>query len=66
MTDIRAEHNRPIFIFYTRRDGRDLAPDLRTRLEEQGFTSWQDVIAMEGGANRWLTVYVLNGNPNCH
>lgn len=54
MTDqLRAEHSNPIFISYARRDGREMAAALRDKLEQLGFTIWQDVVAMEGGEKWW-------------
>src|SRR4051794_37986284 len=38
-----------IFVSYARRDGRELAADLRARLAAEGFSLWQDLADMEGG-----------------
>lgn len=43
----------PIFISYARRDGRELAADLRQTLESHQFDVWQDVVAMGGGDEWW-------------
>ncbi|MDQ7026635.1 MAG: toll/interleukin-1 receptor domain-containing protein [Anaerolineae bacterium] len=51
-----AEHNLPIFISYARHDGREIAADLRQKLENLGFTIWQDVVAMEGGEKWWTQI----------
>jgi hypothetical protein len=51
-----AEHSRPIFISYARRDGREIAANLRQKLQDLGFTIWQDVVAMEGGEKWWTQI----------
>ncbi|MEO1167005.1 MAG: TIR domain-containing protein, partial [Chloroflexota bacterium] len=51
---INATHKQAIFISYARKDGREIATQLRTDLERRGFTIWQDVVAMEAG-NKWWT-----------
>lgn len=45
-----------VFISYARSDGKDFAAQLRTRLDSEGFSLWQDVIAMEGGRDWWLQI----------
>jgi hypothetical protein len=39
-----------IFIFYSRKDGAAAAEELREWLLSQGFSVWQDIIALEGAA----------------
>ena len=45
-----------IFVSYARSDGRELAADLRRRLEHHGFPLWQDLIDMEGGKDWWRQI----------
>ncbi len=45
-----------IFISYSRKDGFDFTRDLRQKLEQQGFSLWQDVINLEGGRDFWLQI----------
>ena len=46
-----------IFISYARRDGKELARNLRRRLsEEHGFSLWQDLPDMEGGKDWWKQI----------
>src|SRR4051795_10904383 len=45
-----------IFVSYARRDGRELATDLRARLAAQGFSLWQDLAHMEGGRDWWRQI----------
>lgn len=45
-----------VFISYARSDGKGFAAGLRARLEDKGFSLWQDVIAMEGGRDWWLQI----------
>ena len=54
--DIRAQHQRPIFISYARKDGREIAAQLRADLQALGFKIWQDVVAMQGGSDWWLQI----------
>src|SRR4051794_29433461 len=51
------ETGRPrIFVSYARRDGHEMAADLRARLAAQGFSLWQDLADMEGGRDWWRQV----------
>jgi TIR domain len=45
-----------IFVSYARRDGRELAAELRARLAEHGFSLWQDLADMEGGRDWWRQI----------
>src|SRR3954469_1408117 len=45
-----------IFVSYARRDGRELAADLRARLADMGFSLWQDLADMEGGRDWWRQI----------
>src|SRR3954452_8200744 len=45
-----------IFVSYARRDGREMAADLRARLAAQGFSLWQDLADMEGGRDWWRQI----------
>src|SRR5215510_9736086 len=45
-----------IFVSYERQDGMGPAQALRKRLEERGFTLWQDLIALEGGLEWWTQI----------
>lgn len=51
-TDLIAEHTRPIFISYSRKN-RAFATNLRDRLDKLGFTLWQDVHDIDAGAENW-------------
>lgn len=42
-----------IFLSYARKDGEDIARDLRQKLIEHGFSLWQDRTQMEGGKDWW-------------
>ncbi len=45
-----------IFISYSRKDGADFAAKLRERLEEAGFSIWQDLVALQGGSDWWSQI----------
>jgi len=45
-----------VFISYARRDGEDLAREIRQRLEREGISVWQDRVKMEGGRDWWLQI----------
>jgi WD40 repeat protein len=45
-----------IFISYARSDGLAPARQLRQRLEQEGFTLWQDLVALEGGRDWWTQI----------
>jgi hypothetical protein len=55
----KAKQSQPregVFISYARSDGKSFAGELRARLENEGFSLWQDVIALEGGRDWWLQI----------
>lgn len=60
----QAEHMNPIFISYARKDGREIAANLREDLFYRGFNIWQDVVAMEGGDSWWQQI--KDAIENCH
>jgi hypothetical protein len=45
-----------IFISYSRKDGAAAAEELREWLLSQGFSIWQDIIALEGGRDWWSQI----------
>ena len=45
-----------IFISYSRKDGADVAANLRRELEAMGFSIWQDLVALEGGRDWWSQI----------
>ena len=45
-----------IFLSYARSDGEDFAREVRTRLEGEQFSLWQDRVSMEGGRDWWLQI----------
>lgn len=45
-----------VFISYARSDGKGFAAQLHGRLQAEGFSLWQDVIAMEGGRDWRLQI----------
>ena len=46
-----------IFVSYARSDGKEIAAELRRRLQdEHGFPLWQDLADMEGGKDWWLQI----------
>jgi hypothetical protein len=45
-----------IFISYSRKDGAKFAATLRTRLEREKLSVWQDLIALEGGRDWWSQI----------
>jgi hypothetical protein len=51
-------HTAPrIFVSYARSDGKKVAAELRSRLQdEHGFSLWQDLADMEGGKNWWQQI----------
>ncbi len=44
------------FISYSRKDGAAFAAWLRTRIEEQDLSVWQDLVALEGGRDWWSQI----------
>lgn len=46
----------PVFISYSRKDGRDFAHALRAKLEVEGFTIWHDVISETPGEGWWQNI----------
>jgi WD40 repeat protein len=53
-----------IFVSYERQDGMASAQALRKRLEERGFTLWQDLIALEGGLEWWTQIEQAIKSPS--
>jgi WD40 repeat protein len=53
-----------IFVSYERQDGMGPAQTLRKRLEERGFTLWQDLIALEGGLEWWAQIEQAIKSPS--
>ena len=54
---IQTPSNHPrIFISYARSDGEDFAKNLRRRLEDKGFSLWQDRTSLEGGKDWWQQI----------
>jgi WD40 repeat protein len=47
---------RGVFISYARSDGEAFADWLRTRLEKEHISLWQDRVGMEGGRDWWLQI----------
>jgi hypothetical protein len=45
-----------IFISYSRKDGPEFAASLRTRLERENLSIWQDLVALEGGRDWWSQI----------
>ena len=46
-----------IFVSYARSDGKEIAAELRRRLQdEHGFPLWQDLADLEGGKDWWLQI----------
>ena len=45
-----------IFISYSTKDGKVCAAALRAELESLGFSVWQDLIALKGGADWWSQI----------
>lgn len=45
-----------VFISYATRDGADFAKALRTQLQDDGFSVWQDVVALQGSADWWSQI----------
>jgi hypothetical protein len=45
-----------IFISYSRRDGAELARELRAQLETEDLSVWQDLVALEGGEDWWTQI----------
>jgi WD40 repeat protein len=55
------------FISYSRKDGAEFAAHLRSGLEAEGFTIWQDLIALEGGRDWWSQIEAaLKSKPLQH
>src|SRR5215510_2810648 len=53
-----------IFVSYERQDGMGPAKALRKRLEDRGFTLWQDLIALEGGLEWWMQIEQAIKSPS--
>src|SRR5215510_9145962 len=53
-----------IFVSYERQDGMQAAKELRQRLEDRGFTLWQDLIALEGGLEWWTQIEQAIKSPS--
>ena len=53
-----------IFVSYERQDGMQAAKELRQRLEDRGFTLWQDLIALEGGLEWWAQIEQAIKSPS--
>src|SRR5215813_10280458 len=53
-----------IFVSYERQDGMGPAKALRQRLEDRGFTLWQDLIALEGGLEWWAQIEQAIKSPS--
>src|SRR5215831_2630484 len=53
-----------IFVSYERQDGMGPAKALRKRLEDRGFTLWQDLIALEGGLEWWAQIEQAIKSPS--
>jgi len=51
-------------VSYERQDGMQAAKELRQRLEERGFTLWQDLIALEGGLEWWAQIEQAIKSPS--
>jgi WD40 repeat protein len=45
-----------IFVSYARSDALESSRYLRNRLEMEGFSLWQDLVAMEGGRDWWTQI----------
>src|SRR5690242_2488227 len=45
-----------VFLSYARADGQEFARELRTRLEGEHISLWQDRVSMEGGRDWWLQI----------
>ena len=45
-----------IFISYSTKDGKPCADALREELEAKGFSVWQDLVALKGGADWWSQI----------
>ena len=45
-----------IFISYSTKDGKACADALRAELEGQGFSVWQDLVALEGRRDWWSQI----------
>ncbi len=45
-----------IFISYATRDGAEAAAKLRLDLEAQGFSIWQDIVALQGNTDWWSQI----------
>ena len=44
------------FISYSRKDGESFAAELRAKLEAEGLSIWQDIVALEGGRDWWSQI----------
>ena len=45
-----------MFVSYARSDGKEIAAELRRRLQKAGFALWQDLTHMEGGKEWWRQI----------
>src|SRR5918912_643060 len=45
-----------VFVSYARKDEAAIAADLRQRLEAEGVSLWQDLVAMQGGQDWWRQI----------
>jgi hypothetical protein len=45
-----------VFISYATKDGAEAAVNLRLDLEAQGFSIWQDIVALQGNADWWSQI----------
>jgi hypothetical protein len=44
------------FISYSRKDGAEIAHNLRQSLESENLSVWQDIVALEGGRDWWSRI----------
>lgn len=63
-TDIHVKHDKPIFISYARKDGTDLALELRDELLRLKFNIWHDVVSMPMG-QKWRHALAFGIPPPC-
>jgi ABC-type branched-subunit amino acid transport system substrate-binding protein len=45
-----------IFISYSTKDGKDFADELRKELTAEGFSIWQDLVALRGDQDWWTQI----------
>jgi len=53
---VTAEPSARTFISYARSDGVNFAADLREFLTKENLSIWQDIVALEGGRDRWSQI----------